>query len=315
MRILITGGVGYLGGRLAKYLVNNSSHTILLGARNNFNNIDWLPQAKLAITEWDSKAELENICSNIDILIHLSGMNSSDCLKDSRLAMEVNCYSTIRLLESAIKQNVKRFIYLSTAHVYDSPLIGHINEKTMTKNIHPYALSNIAGEDAVRLAHYEGRIKGVVMRLSNSFGAPINLIPNCWSLVTNDLCRQAIENNNMILNSDEIQSRDFISITNVCRAIEHLMSLPGNQIDDGLFNVGGEWSQTTLEIAKLLSKRINSLLGKKITVHSKVFNPNKQLTDLNFDISKIKSTGFNLINNRNNEFDNLIRFCNTNFGA
>jgi UDP-glucose 4-epimerase len=315
MRILITGGVGYLGGRLAQYLVNNSSHTILLGTRNNFKNTHWLPQAKVVITKWDSEVELENICSKIDILIHLSGMNSSDCFQDSKLAMEVNCYSTIRLLESSIKQKVKRFIYLSTAHVYDSPLIGHINEKTLTKNKHPYALSNKAGEDAVRLAHYEGRIEGIVMRLSNSFGAPIDSIPNCWSLVTNDLCRQAIENNSMVLNNPESQSRDFISITNVCRAIEHLMNLSGKQIDDGLFNVGGEWSQTTLEIARLLSIRINLLLGKKITIHSKILNTKKQSVDLNFDISKIKLTGFNLINNRDEEFDSLIRFCQKNFGV
>tara|TARA_B110000008_G_C16908326_1_gene539599 strand:- start:238 stop:1185 length:948 start_codon:yes stop_codon:yes gene_type:complete len=315
MRILITGGLGYLGSRLAQYLVVHTHHTILLGTRKNIKSIDWLPQVKVVTTIWNSSAELENICKNVDIVIHLAGMNASDCSKNPNLAMEVNSSATERLLQSSIKQNVKRFIYLSSAHVYDNPLKGRINEQSPIKNFHPYAVSHKAGEDGVRLAHSKGYIEGVVIRLSNSFGPPVLLNTNCWSLVTNDLCKQAIESNHMIVKTREMQRRDFISLKNACRAIEFLINLPFSQLDDGLFNVGGEWSPTISEVAKILSDRIFLLLGRRISIRSKFFSKNSKPLELDFDISKIKLTGFELINDRNSEFDDLIQFCHKSFGV
>ena len=315
MRILITGGLGYLGSRLAQYIVNNTSHRVLLGTRKNIVSIDWLPQVKVVNTKWKSSTELENICRDVDTIIHLAGMNASDCSKNPSLALQVNGFATARLLQASIKQNVKRFIYLSSAHIYDSPLTGKINEQSLSKNLHPYATSHKAGEDAVRFAHSKRYIEGVVIRLSNSFGPPVDVKTNCWSLLTNDLCRQAAESSNMNIKNHLNERRDFISLSNASRAIEHLINLPSNQLNDGLFNIGGEWSPTIIEVAKILSDRIYLLLGKKISIKSQSFSQSSKLLGLDFDISKIKLTGFELINDRNNEFDNLIQFCHKSFGV
>ena len=155
----------------------------------------------------------------------------------------------------------------------------------------------------------------LILRLSNGFGYPMDIGVNRWTLVFNDLCRQAIEYSSMVLKTSEIQRRDFISLTNACRAIEHLINLPLIQLDDGVFNIGGEWSPTIIEVAKILSDRIYLLLGKKISIKSQSLSQNSRLSGLDFDISKIKLTGFELINDRNNEFDDLIQFCHKSFGA
>lgn len=315
MKILITGGLGYLGGRLAKYLVNNTSHTVRIGTRKNITGVEWLSQVEVVNTLWSSNIELEKICCDVDLVIHASGMNAVDCSKDPSLALKVNGDATARLLKSSIKQGVKRIIYISTAHVYDSPLAGKVTEQSSTKNLHPYATSHKAGENHVRLAHSKGEIEGIVVRLSNSFGPPSSLNANCWHLATNDFCKQGIESKNIIVKTSEIETRDFISITNVCRAIEHLIKLPLNRLSDGLFNIGGEWSPTILEIANILSKRIYLLTDKKINIKSQKLEQNSKLLALDFDIKKIKLTGFELINDRNNEFDDLIRFCHKNFGV
>ena len=315
MRILITGGLGYLGGRLVQYIVTNTSHNVLLGTRKNIGSNDCLPQIKVVNTNWNSKTELEKICRDVDLVIHTAGMNALDCSKNPSLALEVNGFATARLLQSAIKQRVKRFIYLSTAHVYDSKLVGKMTEKSQTKNLHPYATSHRAGEDQVRLAHSKGKIEGVVIRLSNSFGPPSSLNVNCWHLASNDFCKQAIESKNIVIKTSEIERRDFISITNVCRAIEHLIKLPLNQLGDGLFNIGGEWSPTILDVAKILSERIYILLDKKVNINSPNLKQNSKFSALDFDIKKVKLTGFKLVNDRNNEFDDLIRFCYKNFGV
>jgi UDP-glucose 4-epimerase len=315
MRILITGGLGYLGARLAQYLATNTIHSIQLGTRKNISTVDWLSQVKVVNTNWNSSFELENICQDVDIVIHLAGMNASDCMNNPTLALKVNGFSTKNLLQAAISKNVNRFIYLSSAHVYGSPLIGKIIEKSATRNLHPYATSHKAGEDIVRSANSKGEIEGIVIRLSNSFGPPVDVQTNCWSLLTNDLCRQAAESSIMIIKNRVNERRDFISLSNASRAIEHLINLPSNQLNDGLFNLGGEWSPTITEVAKILSDRIYLLSGKNIIIKSQSLSNNSKSSKLDFDISKIKLTGFELINDRNKEFDNLIQFCFKNFGA
>ena len=315
MRILVTGGLGYLGGRLAQYLAIDKSNTIILGTRNRITSIDWLPQARIVNILWSSNTELEKICIGVDVVIHLAGMNANDCSKDPLSALQVNSLATSRLLQSAINQNVKRFVYLSSAHVYDSSLKGKITEKSAVKNLHPYASSHKAGEDAVTFAHLRGEIEGVVVRLSNSFGAPADINANCWSLVTNDLCRQAIEYGKMTIKDSKMQRRDFISLTNFCRAINHLIRLPNAQLENGLFNIGGEWTPSIIDVATILSKRIYKLLGKKIDIEAQSLNKDLITLSLDYDISKVKSTNFKLINNRNDEFDDLIRFCNDSFGG
>ena len=170
MRILITGGFGYLGGRLAQFLANQAGYTILLGSRQQTRPPDWLSHVEVVQTRWDSPASLEQVCIGVNAVVHLAGMNAQDCTADPAAALEVNGLTTARLLNVAIKQRVKRFIYLSTAHIYGTPLAGVITEETCPTNLHPYATSHRAGEDVVLAAHQRGEIEGIVIRLSNGYG-------------------------------------------------------------------------------------------------------------------------------------------------
>ena len=121
MRILITGGFGYLGGRLARQIVTNTNHDVILGTRKKTTSPKWLPQVQIVNTLWSSETDLERICSDVDVVVHMAGMNASDCAINPRSALEFNGFATERLLQSAIKQKVKRFIKLSSAHIYSNP--------------------------------------------------------------------------------------------------------------------------------------------------------------------------------------------------
>jgi len=309
MRILITGGFGYLGGRLAQYFSTKTNYNIILGTRKNPVSPEWLPQVKVVKTLWNSATDLEKICSNVDVIVHLAGMNASDCAENPLSALEFNGIITERLLQAATRQGVKRFVYLSSAHVYSSPLIGRITEETCPTNLHPYATSHRAGEDVVRYVHSRSEIEGIVIRLSNSFGAPAHIKTNCWMLLINDLCVQAITNEHMVLQSSGGQRRDFITLTDVCRSIEHLIILPTDKLSNGLFNVGGGWNPTILEVAQLISNRIYALTGKKIKIQSNALRMSPSFTDLDYITEKINTTGFELSSSVNDEIDNLIRFC------
>ena len=122
--------------------------------------------------KWNDESTLERICEGIDVIIHAAGMNARDCAADPLGAMNFNGLATKRLVEAASRSGVKKFIYLSTAHIYASPLVGNITEKTLPQNSHPYATSHLAGESAVLHANDCGIIRGLVIRLSNAYGAP-----------------------------------------------------------------------------------------------------------------------------------------------
>ena len=313
MKVLITGGFGYLGGRLAQYLSSQTGYEILLGTRRVVGPPPWLPEAKVAQTQWDSVAALEDICANVDAIVMAAGMNAQDCAADPVAALELNAVATGRLLQGAIRQGVGRFIYLSTAHVYGSPLTGVITEESCPTSLHPYATSHRAGEDLVRSAGERGDIESFVIRLSNGYGAPVHGDANCWMLLVNDLCRQAVTTGRMVLRSSGLQTRDFVAMTDACRAIMHLLELRMDARNDGIFNVGGAWNPTVLEMTHRVRDRVQTIVGRSPEILSKESPPGEVVEFLDYRIDKLVDSGFTMKANDNidREIDGLIQFCLT----
>ena len=310
MNILITGGFGYLGGRIAKSL-SSQGHNIILGSRKSRSSPGWLKTAKIVKIKWDSLKSLEEIVKDVDIIIHASGMNAQDCEDDPNMALEVNGVATSDLLMAAIKQKVGRFIYLSTIHVYGTPLVGRITEDSPTAGIHPYATSHQAGEDAVLTESKKGSIKGIVVRLSNAFGPPVHNDVNCWMLLVNDLCKQAVNHQKLVLDSSGEQKRDFVSLTDVCAAIIHLTECPLGGLYNYLFNIGGNWAPSILEMSEKFSQRYAKLTGVLLEIKRNQDGENLSFDLLNYSTEKLISTGFvpSKDNHVNQELDDLICFC------
>jgi UDP-glucose 4-epimerase len=313
-RVLIPGGFGYLGGRLAQFLASYENYEILLGTSRQLTPPLWLPNASVVRTPWDSLSVLEKICSDVDMIIHLAGMNAQDSASNSAIALEINAVATARLVQAAIRRKVKRIIYLSTAHVYGNPLKGTISEETLPFPAHPYAFSHRAGEDVVLASHQSGEIEGIVVRLSNAYGAPANKNANCWMLLVNDLCRQAVTSGKLMLHSSGMQRRDFIPIHDVVRGIKHLMEIPSAKFRSSLFNLGGEASYCVIDLAKLIAIRCEALLGFKPEIEHPEPKPDEKSLELDFRIDRLKKTGFYLSGDIANEIDLTLKFCHEAFG-
>lgn len=311
-KVLITGGLGYIGGRISTALAQ-AGYEIHCGTRRiNECPPSWLPQMRMANLDWNSEQSLKKACENVDCVIHLSGMNEMESLRDPVGALVVNGVASLRLLEAAKLSGVNRFLYFSTAHIYGSPLEGKITEETIPKPLHPYAISHRVAEDFVLAAHEQKQIEGVVIRLSNSFGAPITPDIDRWSLLVNDLCRQAVTSSELKLRGDGSQYRDFITLEDVTRAALHLLKLDASKLADGLFNLGGGKTYTVLEMTKLIASRWNAITGKDIkiiTLPSDGLNSKK----LDYCSEKIVKTGFNLTSQFDNEIDKTLKLCINSF--
>jgi len=313
MKVLITGGLGYLGGRLTQHLSALSGIDIIIGSRKVVEPPVWLHTAHMVQTLWDSPKQLIAICEGIDAIVHLAAMNAGEAAKDPAGALQMNGVATARLLEAAIKSGVSRFVYLSTAHVYGAPLTGTICETTRAFPVHPYATSHRAGEDVILAAHRLGRISGSVLRMSNCFGAPVQADVHCWDLLIPDLCRQAVTSRKMLLHSTGVQRRDFLPLRDACRAIEHILLLQSSHLGDGLFNVGGEYSPTVWEMACLIQKRCTEQLDSTPRLTRKEPRPDEQPLPLSYNIDRLRNTGFALHADRSSEIDDLLKFCQVHF--
>jgi UDP-glucose 4-epimerase len=307
MRVLITGGLGFLGGRLGDYLIE-SGFDVVLGTRIKYDKIlEWSPSATVLQMMWDNISSLESACEGVDIIVHAAGMNAADSKSSPTEALKVNGLYTANLLYSAISSGVDKFLYISTGHVYKSPLSGNVPESNKLENIHPYASSHRAGEDIVRYAHQQQQIGGIVTRLSNGYGPPMHKNVDCWMLLVNDLCRQAVETGRLVLKSSGVQSRDFIPMTSVCEIFSSLITKDKHTIGDGVFNIGSGQSMSVWEMACLTQKRCEVILNQKIPL-SRTETP-YNAPNLKYRINKLMDTGISHKIDHVDEIDRLIDFC------
>ena len=313
IRILITGGLGFVGGRLAVHLAH-AGHRVVLGSRNAVAPPAWLQQVEVVKIDWEDAAALKRCCMGVDVVIQASGINAQDCATDPVAALTFNGVATARLVAAAIGAGVQRFIYFSTAHVYASRLVGTITEETCPLNLHPYATSHFAGEQAVLGASQCGNIQGIVLRLSNSFCAPMNKNVNCWMLLVNDLCRQAVETHKLILHSSGQQQRDFIAMNEVCRVVERLTVASDDRYPTGIFNIGAGESQSVLSIAQTIQQRCLQVLGFEPELQRKQDVEEDSFFPFIYRTARLVALGTSLdASNNIAEIDHLLRYCATTF--
>lgn len=310
MRILITGGLGYVGGRIARSLDRSAGHFLRIATRRSgMERPTWLKSGEVVRLDLDRREDLRERCTAVDGVVHLAALNEIESADGPERALLVNSLGTLRLLEAAVAANVRRFIYFSTAHVYGAPLRGAITEKTVPRPSHPYAITHRAAEDWVLGAHDRRQIEGVVLRLSNSYGAPASPDVNRWTLVVNDLCRQAMATRKMVLRSSGLPQRDFIAMSDVCRAVQHVLSLDRGQLDDGLFNLGGECALSVIDMANRIADRCSVKFGFRPEIIRPEAMSNEKPDPIDYRIDKLKATGFAVRGDMDLEIDETLQLC------
>ena len=312
LRILIAGGRGFLGGRIAAYLAE-AGHHIILGSRTQAVAPSWLPQAKAVLMQWDDPLALKDVCEHVDVIVHAAGMSAKQCEGDPVRALTFNGVATARLVEAASAAKVKQLIYLSTAHVYAVPLSGVISEENCPTNLHPYATSHLAGEHAVLRATELSKIHGTVLRVSNAFGAPMDNKVDCWTLLANDLCQQAVKERQLELKTSGQQQRDFVTIDDVCHVVKCLIETNTTNKLMKVVNVGSGVSRSVLDFAEYIQQRCNQILG----FLPKINKPNSVTVmpdhRLSFQIERLTQLNILLSNNVEKEVDNLLTYCQAAF--
>ena len=160
----------------------------------------------------------------------------------------------------------------------------------------------------------QGQIKGVVVRLSNAFGAPTHKNANCWMLLTNDLCMQAAKNRKLVLKTNGLHHRDFIALSDICHVIEQLAVGHNETMQTCIYNVGAGVSMSIFEMAQLIKQRCTQVLGFDPVVERVEGGTYEKHPVLNYRACNLTARGINCSGlNSAAEIDHLLSFANSTF--
>jgi len=301
--ILVTGGEGYLGGRIVDYLISNNQQ-VRVGGRVEREGI-----VKIDLADQES---LEKSCKGIECIIHLAAMNASDCEKNPENALLSNGLGTVRLISAAIKEGVSKLIYFSTSHVYGSSLVGVVSEETLPRPLNHYSITHKIAEDYLMLESNRGAISGTVLRLTNTVGCPKSKRANCWMLFVNNICKQVVETKKIKIYSDPLIKKDFIPISAVCSLLSFVMD---KDLNNEVFNVSSGALLSLSDMALLVQNSSQSVLNfTPEIIFSNDFEHN-QNDLLAISNKKLKSFGFDIEVELSSEINKLLLNCREWFDA
>ena len=295
MRILISGASGYLGSRLCRSL--SKQHHIIALTRNpeKFNHLNEKIADDIIKFETFDNNFLDKIVKlSPEIFIHLISLNSSESNIDPLAGFDVNVGNTFKLLNHLKNsKTLKKFLYFSTIHVYNSSL-NKIDESTKPNPNNFYSLTHFLSEEIVNYFNNKVDFKCITLRLSNSYGEPVFENENCWKLVVNELVKSAKDKKLISINGNGLISRDFIHYSDIYDAINKLIVLDNIEFQHNTFNLCSGNSTSLVQLSELIKKEFNGKIEILINSNESYIQSNK-----NFD-SKIKYS--------NERIKNLINF-------
>ena len=177
MKVLITGGAGFIGSHLAEFLCGKNFQVKVYDRYNSLNNYGWLESSKFKnkidvrlgdIRDYDVT---EKMCSDCDYILHLAALIGIPySFKAPKSYIETNVVGTYNILEVAKKRRVKKIILTSTSEVYGSAKKLPMDEKHILNPQSPYAASKISADHLGMSYYYSYKMPINILRPFNAYG-------------------------------------------------------------------------------------------------------------------------------------------------
>jgi UDP-glucose 4-epimerase len=241
MRILITGGSGFIGTHLSNLLIKYGHDVYNIDKKIN-NNIS--PDKQKIIDLIDINVKDNFLDQKFDICIHLAALVSVQAsIEDPIESFGNNVFTTLKVLDICKKNNIKKIIFSSSAAVYaekNTPIV----EEDAKNPVTPYALDKLTSEQYIQMYCGLWNIDYLIFRFFNVFGEGQN--PEYAGVITAfNLAKQ--KNQPLIIYGDGEQSRDFIRVDHLC---QYIIALINKNINNEIFNLGSGENITINNLAK-----------------------------------------------------------------
>jgi UDP-glucose 4-epimerase len=288
MRVAVTGGAGYIGSTLIKNLLaeGHSVSSIDNGATGGYTRLEHLKSAKLRLIDGDIRdaESLDDAFKGADAIVHAAALSDLDiCNEKPHEAVSVNVYGTHRVCEAALRNNIRRLVFCSSAAVYGKPATMPVTEKHTTNPLNLYGITKIAGEKILDAAHANDGLENVNLRFGNVYG--VGVYTN-WVGVIPKFVALAIDGKPLTVYGDGESTRDFVHVEDITRAITLSLTTPG--IGGETLNIGNE-TTTVNEIAAIVAKEAEKATGKRVEV-THVPPRQGETKEFSYNTAKIKKT-------------------------
>ncbi|MFN2203643.1 MAG: NAD-dependent epimerase/dehydratase family protein [Caldilineaceae bacterium] len=252
MRILITGGAGFIGSRLANQLHRRGNYVRVLDDLSSGDPSLLSEGINLNRGDVRDIPKLWSLLQGVDVVYHLAARVSVPAsVLYPREYNDVNVGGTVSVLE-AIRDvgSVSRVVLASSATVYGDQRVQPISEDRDIRPAVPYAVSKAAAEQYLFTLGRLGGFEAVALRIFNTYG-PGQDVPPAHAPVIPQFLRQIAGRGSVVVNGDGRQTRDFVYVDDVVDALVSAGTAPN--VDGEIINVGSGEEIAIRELVALIS--------------------------------------------------------------
>ena len=255
MRVLVTGGAGFIGTHLVKELHARGHYVRVL---DNLSSGDpsALPRAvNFNRGDVGDIPKLWSVLQDIDVVFHLAARVSVPAsVLYPKEYNEVNVGGTVAVLEACRDVGVKRVILASSATVYGDHVRQPVTEEMQTRPAVPYAVSKLAAENYLFTIGQLSGFQTVALRIFNAYG-PGQPHPPSHPPVIPEFMQQVLGKGSLVVFGDGSQTRDFVYIDDVVAAL--VCALESPDIDQQIINVGSGQETTISELIHQIGRTVS----------------------------------------------------------
>lgn len=252
MRVLVTGGAGFIGSNLVKELLNDNNEVIVVDNESavSSNEFVWFKEAenyKIDILDFSALEKIFN--SKIDFVFHLAAETKIQLsIDDPKKCFMNNIIGTFNVLELSRKYNVKRVLIASSSSIYGNNLPPN-QEQQKVDCLNPYAASKLCDEVISKLYYNLYNLETICFRFFNVYG---DNMPNVGSYapVISVFKKQKKQNQLLTITGDGLQKRDFIHVNDVVDGLICGMKTNNKKCFGNFYNLGFGANISVLEIAQ-----------------------------------------------------------------
>jgi UDP-glucose 4-epimerase len=282
MKILITGGAGFIGSHLSDYLVSKKKikKVIVLdnvkdGSLKNLKNSRKSKKFSFFKADIRDFKKINNIFKKVDVVYHLAALSDVvPSIEEPIEYLNTNIMGTVNVLEAMRNNNVKKIIYAASSSCYGIPIKYPTNESESINPKYPYAFSKYIGEQTIIHWSKIYKLNYVSLRLFNVYGTR-SRTNSAYGAALGVFLKQKILNYPFTVIGNGMQKRDFIYVADVINAF--YLSL-NEKVNNNIFNIGSGTPRSVNEM-------VNLIKGKKIFIPKRPGEP--EITHA--DIFKAKS--------------------------
>ncbi|MBC8096189.1 MAG: NAD-dependent epimerase/dehydratase family protein, partial [Akkermansiaceae bacterium] len=255
MRVLVTGGSGFIGSHLVEQWQGEAEVRVLDNLRSGSrDNLDGLQCEFISGSVLDRDA-VRGAMAGVDYVFHLAAMISvPESMQKPIECAEINTLGTLVVLEEAERAGVKKLVFSSSAAIYGNNPVTPKTETMLPEPRSPYAISKLDGEYYCQLFAEQGRLQTACLRYFNVFG-PRQDPSHQYAAAVPIFIERMLKHQPVIIYGDGQQTRDFISVKDVVAANVFFAS---EHSPTGVFNVAGGQRITILDLAEAIRRLADS---------------------------------------------------------